>query len=185
MYAQLLFDSSANLKVRENPKSDKNCYFVNTALSQKFNEIKDRAESDESYLCLSRFLRRTDFSEFNVIIIPINHNSNHWILIVVVLDISCIVCYDSLSTEITESKKFYMKLVVIWLAIRKIKGKFRWFMFYQDNIPQQTNGHDCGVFLLMYSYCIVNNLEKNFINTQTMAYWRKKIAKDIISRNIV
>lgn len=45
--------------------------------------------------------------------------------------------------------------------------------------PRQTNGVDCGVFVCMNSFCLINRLKMNFTQAQ-MPDFRKEILADIM-----
>jgi Ulp1 family protease len=50
-----------------------------------------------------------------------------------------------------------------------------WDIMYPQ-CPKQSNGFDCGVFMLLYADHLSNNLQLNFTQDDIYKYcWRKKI----------
>jgi sentrin-specific protease 1 len=72
-----------------------------------------------------------------------------------------------LQDEFMEQKGIRMN-VDDWLIINKI------------NCPQQQNGYDCGVFVMMFLDVMIDNIPLNVITQAKMADYRIKIGQDLM-----
>ena len=52
----------------------------------------------------------------------------------------------------------------------------------RNNVPQQNNGHDCGVFVCMYAHLLSLNFELNFDQTHSDQF-RHRIAISILRKD--
>ena len=83
-----------------------------------------------------------------------------------------------------------MKLLKLWLydefeRLKKINmTEFRkdWRLQCITDIPQQTNGCDCGIFMMKYAYYISNNvtLDENTFEQKDMPRFRVEMIGNII-----
>lgn len=93
------------------------------------------------------------------IFIPVNVSNTHWTLVVVSMLNRTIYYYDSCG----KSGLKFMNAVLRWLGdvINSDNIKYRSYIFTADwqkvnvkDIPTQSNGYDCGIFVMMYAYVI-------------------------------
>jgi Ulp1 family protease len=128
--------------------------------------------------------------KFNVfsrdkVFIPVNIINNHWFLIVVHVQKKEIVSYDSFNNDHT----FYLDILMDWLLfeandssamkkkVRKAKppiNKTEWTL-RKEQVPQQHNTCDCGVFIIMFADFILENIPLTICEPDMLDF-RLKIA---------
>ena len=125
------------------------------------------------------------FSSYELFLIPWNISNLHWVLLYVHFDDKEIAIIDSqdgvyVSKDIVERMQYVLKtLCALHNYEQQEKRKneenninvegvqtedsyvymeeFRWIKVNSRFIPQQQNNHDCGVFMLMMIYVLLNN----------------------------
>jgi sentrin-specific protease 1 len=107
--------------------------------------------------------------DMQMIVIPINHHNTHWAL-AVLWPHSKEICYmDSLGGA---SASYVTSTLLRWFAdeVEDKRGEVLTMTDWSvrpppDNLPQQHNGCDCGVFLCMYANYVSLGLE-DYMNFQ-------------------
>jgi hypothetical protein len=124
-----------------------NTYFATTTLPKTENMI-------------NRFLKKKGADRTQLLIMPVNNNSNHWIFACFHPQQHTLTVYDSLRRP---SEQYLVN------PIFKNALKFaRWFyeaefrLVVSEDYPQQNNGHDCGVFMLMGVRDVLRGREWSF-----------------------
>ena len=152
---------------------------------------------------VQNYYRRKNVLSFNSIFIPV-HLGSHWFLITYngeeLISFDPYNYPDSVGRKKQDlleiNKKFHTDILT------KLKCNYLQPLFQKYNkqwidisikvklppeIPAQDNGHDCGVFLLMFAKCIILHLDFDFA-TDDMINIRDKIKEEInadqINRNI-
>ena len=99
------------------------------------------------------------------ILVPVNIQNMHWALLSVSIPKKCISYYDSLGASGSE----YLDAMLHYLQDKANDGnniefkKEEWSLQdHRKTIPQQLNGYDCGVFVCVFGYFILNNLPLTF-----------------------
>lgn len=119
------------------------------------------------------------------VLIPIHVNQDHWILAVVDMKQRKICTYDSLCA--TES--VYIDILQRFLSDeRKMENGEEIYWRIESNsrrVPRQDNGYDCGVFLLAFSYLLMNNMSINSVSQKDMPDIRQRIVFSISKQKIV
>jgi len=106
-------------------------------------------------------------SDFDTVIIPINHFNRHWALAVFDMNKHCVTYYDPLHDK-TPSFKQYSNLVMTRLTWwmhdeqQRMGGVLRKWKHKISNCPKQSNGHDCGVFVCLFLFHIIQNKKLHF-----------------------
>ena len=102
-----------------------------------------------------------ELEKFDVVLLPVNDSRSvsstlsgaHWSLLCYVRSEQTAYHIDSASSfNATDAKKIIQKLSV--LTKIRIQGK-------NMCCSQQTNGHDCGVYVIYFARCIVDSFVKN------------------------
>ena len=126
------------------------------------------------------------------------HLGTHWVLVVVDVVARHLLIYDSLSgsNKLTKEQQF-SSYVYSRAALQIITNNFKTFgpdaskkkewhvginvenLTTPDSIPQQQNGTDCGVFMLMNMDRLSHNRKLDYTQTDIRVY-RNKIAAAII-----
>ena len=129
----------------------------------------------------------------NYVLIPICNN-NHWTLIWINMDSRSIFYLNSLVSA--ENKDFInecftgVKVLltqIYHLFSKELSIKFDlnlWRYIKHNNLPQQTNGHDCGAFVCMYARCICYDFVINFKQSD-IANCRLLIEQEITKFEII
>ena len=50
--------------------------------------------------------------------------------------------------------------------------------------PQQTNGHDCGAFVLYYAKCLALDMFPGQFHDKDMTYFRQYILRELIRKKL-
>jgi Ulp1 family protease len=110
-----------------------NSYFATTTLTKNENMI-------------NRFLKKKAIDRTHSIIIPIN-NSNHWYFIRFDPTSRTLTVYDSLRKR----PDYYQEHVIFKNALKFGRSLYEaeLQLVVCEGYPQQNNGFDCGVFMLM------------------------------------
>ena len=122
--------------------------------------------------------------KYHRIYVPVNINGAHWALLVVGLDLKKIMFYDFLSTD-TSSNEF-MNGMLRYLSDMSALYKNKdfdidaWDLIKVDDSPQQKNGNDCGVFVLINIYCLIHDLPLSY-NQEDVYHSR---SREIILRSL-
>lgn len=85
------------------------------------------------------------------IIVPVNVNGNHWVLAVVHNDMQVVRVFDSMRSKRGDASAAVTVRHVMHAAFPHAAT---WPVQFAE-IPQQRNGYDCGVWVLMYMDAIV------------------------------
>lgn len=107
----------------------------------------------------------------DLIVIPINQNNTHWVLVVVYPMEKRIVYYDSMYKTQGIGQN-YLKNVLRWLSLEAIGSKkynkpsapgnfdqSEWSLIDGCiGVPQQGNGFDCGVYVIFFARLIMYDL---------------------------
>lgn len=115
-----------------------------------------------------------------LIIIPVNEGSNHWTLLAVYPQIRQIHYLNS----IRRPRSKHAELVKEWLIAQLLDAKLpqedaaNWEIVIED-VPQQNNGCDCGVFTLSNARLLAQGLSPHSTNQQNMDSMRYLITWEL------
>jgi len=131
---------------------------------------------------VSKWTRKLNIFEYDKIIIPI-HLGNHWCCAVINFKKKRFEYYDSLGGSNYACLKILRNFVKEdYLNKNKKEFDFTgWEDYMPSDIPQQTNGYDCGVFACKYADYVAKDQPFNF-SQKHMRYFRKRIVLDIIRK---
>jgi sentrin-specific protease 1 len=128
-------------------------------------------------------------NDMDKIFIPVNITNEHWMLVVVFVAERKICFYDSMRMY---SGKLYTQNILKWIEKeceidRKPFCQSEWITLNNRNCPQQDNGTDCGLFLLMNVDVLSDSipLHNTTYSANNMPHFRQKIACDIIRGNVL
>ena len=152
-------------------------------------------------IIISRFydiltLDRNSYGHLQVLI-PINLEDNHWVVLHVDFQRKQMSIYDSMK-EFREDKTYCQLLKplqvifpqlledVVFYDIRpNLHSAEPWKLVSVDDVPQQQPvSGDCGVFMLMFTMHLMFKLQFNFHSWHGQ-YFRRKIAIDIFNGDIM
>nr|XP_020643037.1 sentrin-specific protease 2 isoform X3 [Pogona vitticeps] len=152
-----------NLLVERNKKPGfADLYAFSTFFYPKLNSA--------GYCAVRRWTKGVDLFQYDMILVPI-HISVHWALVVIDMRRETIKYFDSMGQN---GDRICMKLLQYLQEESKAK---------RNEIPQQSNGSDCGMFACKYADFI--SRDKPIVFTQChMPYYRKRMVWEILHQQI-
>ena len=134
-----------------------------------------------SYANVKRWSKKFDVFALDKVFMPINLHNTHWVMAVVHVVRKEIHYYDSMSG----SGRKYLQAILRWLQDEAREKKqvqldaSAWQLIDQeDDVPQQHNGVDCGVFSIICADYVSDNLPLQYSQSE-MENNRLKIASAI------
>lgn len=130
--------------------------------------------------------KRKKVFEHESLLIPLNITNKHWILVWVKLNERKIVFVDSLKNQFMSNKKNCAKLMIDFLREREkieflMNSVKEWNVeFLEENVPQQNNGSDCGVFLCLFTLSIFTGKLDFPFSQEHINNYRKQIFLQIL-----
>ena len=159
-----------------------------------FFRLFDGGETQEfRYENVSRWWKSVDIFSLNKMFFPVHIKIGfyeHWTLVVVAVQQKRIDYYDSCGGN----GEYWVKGVLEYISLKwKDKNdcipfnRQEWKMNYSSshNVPQQTNGWDCGVFICLYTYLLLQEKELLFSQSQVNEHVREKIALSILKGKLI
>ncbi|XP_045143254.1 sentrin-specific protease 1 [Echinops telfairi] len=139
------------------------------------------------YQAVKRWTKKVDVFSVDILLVPI-HLGVHWCLAVVDFRKKNIIYYDSMGGINNEACKIllqYLKQESVDKK-REVFDTNGWQLFSKKSqeIPQQMNGSDCGMFACKYADCITKDRPINFTQ-QHMPYFRKRMVWEILHRKLL
>ena len=128
---------------------------------------------------------KKDIFEADLALVPFNISDNHWALVVANFNKKRFEYYDSMCTSSSET--YYHSKIEVVKNCFKAEANHRGipFVFTEpnvvrtvDEIPEQMNGYDCGMFICTYADYLAQDLEFDFTQ-EDMPRFRLKMVKDI------
>ena len=150
-----------------------------------FNTFFYPSLKEHGYQKVRRWTRRVDVFSFAKILIPI-HLGMHWTLAVVDFGAKQIGYYDSMSGTnhtCTNIIKDYLHQECLDKKQKEFDFSL-WSIKFHKNIPQQSNGYDCGVFTLVFADYVAADKSFDFSQSQ-MPFYRKKITFEILNGKLL
>ncbi|XP_043282390.1 sentrin-specific protease 1-like [Venturia canescens] len=131
------------------------------------------------YNAIKRWTNKVNIFKYERVIVPINLG-NHWCLAVINLLKKAIVYYDSFGRD---NPKYLLTLREYLVEEAKNKGEGpindkEWSLATKRDIPRQTNGYDCGVFVCLYAKHEIANKEMSF-SQEGMSQMRELIRREL------
>jgi sentrin-specific protease 1 len=162
-------------------------YFSSFFIVKMYKWSND-VQGEYTYSYIKRWTKNFNVFLKDKIFIPININNTHWTLIIVYIQLKIIRYYDSLMGR---DIKNHMIHVLKWLKDES-KEKYNnsypvndeeWQLIDQGEVdlPRQSNGYDCGVFIILYADFRSDNIPwgNSFQQSEILSY-RKKICAAIL-----
>lgn len=114
-----------------------------------------------------------------LIFIPLNIDGRHWVAVSISIRDRFIHFFDSLQSSNNErklddyAKKIHSFLYKYGKSKERDLAEYKeWKIIHEKNIPQQDNGHDCGVYALQFIECLSRRARFEF-NQSDMSNMRK------------
>ncbi|XP_074836153.1 sentrin-specific protease 1 isoform X2 [Carettochelys insculpta] len=139
------------------------------------------------YQAVKRWTKKVDVFSVDILLVPI-HLGVHWCLAVIDFRKKMITYYDSMGGINNEACSIllqYLKQESLDKKRKEFDGNgWRLLSKKSQEIPQQMNGSDCGMFACKYADCITKDRPINFTQ-QHMPYFRKRMAWEILHRKLL
>ena len=113
---------------------------------------------------------------FKRLIFPLHVHENHWIMCEVQLEMRKLQVYDSGNRFRGVGYPQFDKVVDFMYATFKLD----WVIEYVLNLPQQTNGNDCGVFTMRYLQLRSKDEPGDKMRPRDVALCRQTFAKELL-----
>lgn len=161
-------------------------HFFNT-----FFRAKLRENNIFSFDQVKRWSKKFDVFAMDKIFVPINISNMHWVLAVIFVQKRVIRYYDALNARSAHNScRFHSKDLKMWLEMehRDKKGvdlpeRAAWKAInIIRNIPLQTNGYDCGLFVLRFADLLSDDIPlKDSFSQKDMFAFREMVALFIMN----
>ncbi|XP_032741689.1 sentrin-specific protease 1 isoform X5 [Rattus rattus] len=139
------------------------------------------------YQAVKRWTKKVDVFSVDILLVPI-HLGVHWCLAVVDFRKKSITYYDSMGGVNNEACRILLQYLKQESVDKKRKeldtNGWQLFSKKSQEIPQQMNGSDCGMFACKYADCITKDRPINFTQ-QHMPYFRKRMVWEILHRKLL
>nr|ADE76671.1 unknown [Picea sitchensis] len=170
------------LKEREKREPDKflKCHFFNTFFYKKLYNPNTKYE----YKAVRRWTtpRKIGYSliDCDKIFVPI-HKEIHWCLVIIDMKEKKFQYLDSLGGDDAHVLDVLARYITDEAKDKTGKDLdvSSWEMELVEDLPQQENGSDCGMFMIKYADFHSRGLPLSFFQTH-MPYFRKRTAKEIL-----
>lgn len=152
-------------------------YAMNTFFYPKL--LKDGPSS------LRRWTRKVDIFSYDIIAVPI-HLGMHWCMSIIDFRDCTIKYYDSMG----RSNNRCLDALLNYLKAEHLDKKQKeydvseWALENVQDIPQQMNGSDCGVFSCTYAEFLTRDAELSF-GQENMPYLRRKMVLEILNGELL
>jgi len=134
---------------------------------------------------LKRWTRKVDLFEYDYILIPV-HLGLHWCVSVIAAKEQAVRYYDSMggqNHQCLKALKTYLEAES--LDKRKtVLDTSQWKAECVQDIPQQMNGSDCGMFACKYAEYISRKAKITF-EQKDMPYFRRRMVYEIVNKKLI
>uniref|UniRef100_A0A183I4X9 ULP_PROTEASE domain-containing protein n=1 Tax=Onchocerca flexuosa TaxID=387005 RepID=A0A183I4X9_9BILA len=141
--------------------------------------------SSKGYASVKRWTRKIDIFSYELLLVPV-HLGAHWCLTVIDFKNRIIDYYDSMGG----SNDHCLDILSEYLceeSLDKRKKEFdlsRWQLVNRDDIPQQMNGSDCGMFACKFAEYASRRAQISF-SQQHMPYFRERMVYEICQKKLL
>uniref|UniRef100_A0A8C8SAQ1 SUMO specific peptidase 1 n=1 Tax=Pelusios castaneus TaxID=367368 RepID=A0A8C8SAQ1_9SAUR len=139
------------------------------------------------YQAVKRWTKKVDIFSMDILLVPI-HLGVHWCLAVIDFRKKTITYYDSMGGINIEACRILLQYLKQESLDKKriVFDANGWLLLSKKSqeIPQQMNGSDCGMFACKYADCITKDRPINFTQ-QHMPYFRKRMVWEILHHKLL
>jgi hypothetical protein len=137
-----------------------------------------------TYPNVARWTREVDVFSLKQLLFPININNDHWTQLTIYMELKEIHYYDSMSGD----GRLYLKAAMQWLQDESLNKRGltlnatnEWRLIQKEaHVPQQHNGYDCGMFVIMCTRAIAYDQSLTTYYQSDMPRYRKMVGRHII-----
>ncbi|OXB65267.1 hypothetical protein ASZ78_001574 [Callipepla squamata] len=139
------------------------------------------------YGAVRRWTRNVDLFKYDIILVPI-HLREHWTLVVVDVRKKTITYFDSLGKKRDKICEIVLQYLQeeSWDKQKVKLSCSEWTLRNMEahEIPQQSNGNDCGVFMCKYADYVSREKPITFTEND-IPYFRKRMVWEIIHQQLL
>ena len=149
------------------------------AVSPLFYEhiSKNGGKNTERRLSRTWGVTPDNFLEIDTFLLPINHG-NHWTVIVVRPSIRTIAFVDSFHGNGRRHLETALTFIQAFLGPRFVEEEWQAVTY---DVPRQTNGYDCGVFVITNSIHLALGLDPSTYSQDQMPLMRRRMAAMLLN----
>jgi len=184
-YVGLLRDRDEELfcRSRQDPSSLPSNY-QKSFFATTFFFAKLLVQGIYTYANVARWTREVDVFSLKQLLFPININNSHWTQLTIHMELKEIHYYDSMSGD----GRMFLKAAMQWLQDESLykrgitlNATNEWRLIQKEaHVPQQHNGFDCGMFVIMCTRAIAYDQSLTTYNQSNMPSYRKMVGRHII-----
>jgi len=170
---------------------DKIIYFENPAvvINLKHQDINNKmADEDISTFNYEKtYYKFCYFDLFSKMFWPLNIKNNHWTLMEMDFVNKSCTYYDSISSFVKKYANFFFTLMKKFLLhhseqFEKEYHESDWKFIIAENVPQQGDGCNCGICLLLNADHLSDGLELDYeCSKKSFTYYRKRYALHLLN----
>ncbi|XP_018497652.1 sentrin-specific protease 1-like [Galendromus occidentalis] len=168
-----------NLIVNRSKEAQKlpKVYAFNTFFLTRYIEM--------GYSAVRRWTRRDDIFAHDILLVPV-HLGMHWCMAIVDLRVKQIKYMDSMGGRNDACLATLLEYLSQEMSDKKNSqlDAGQWLLTNIQNLPQQQNGSDCGMFALKYADFAAKDAEINFTQND-MPYFRRRMMFEILRSSIL
>ena len=132
-------------------------------------------------LVLTMVLSQVDIFAKDIVLLPINLGNSHWVCAAINMKRRRFEFYDSMgrmSSAITDTLRGYLEAEHVDKKKSEIDLR-DWEDYFDQRLPQQENGYDCGVFTSQFIECLSRKNGRFDFTQRNMPYLRQKMVHEI------
>lgn len=142
------------------------------------NSFFHRQLMTKGYEGVKRWTKQVDLFSKHLLLVPV-HLEVHWCLVTADFIKKTICLYDSQGIGLQKVARNIVKYLIKEAKEKKQSAfEMGWTVSLKEEIPQQTNENDCGVFVLEYSRCLALSEPLQFLQ-KDIPNIRKRIYKEL------
>lgn len=168
----IIFNYSTYLIGNDN----KNHLFDSLILGVDDNKNNNLDNTYKNYLRGSDY----DFKELETIYFPANIGNYHWCLFVYKKLTNTIYYYDSMDGAGIETINKFVKKIKKFIENKNIQDNSDNIQLETVDVPKQTNGYDCGVYVTAYIHLLYKGFKLDCITPENITKFRNIIGNKFI-----
>ena len=185
LYMAMLKDKLDRAIILKGDINTKETHFFNTFFWCKLTENDTYKFSN-----IEKWIKKIEKPfECDKIFIPINIKNVHWTMIVISF-LAKEICYVDSCAPFPGGKKYDDRLKIAikflkdWAAKERISFDSKEWKLKMPEVPQQSNGFDCGMFTIYCAHYLSEDLPP-YYNQEQMAINRLKVFAAILNKTLV
>ncbi|XP_052091883.1 sentrin-specific protease 1-like isoform X2 [Mytilus californianus] len=153
------------------------CYAFNTFFYPKI--------MSGGHSTVRRWTKKVDIFSYDYLIVPV-HLGMHWCLCIVDFKKKCIQYYDSMGGQNVKCLNAVKQYLCDECKDKKNQqfDQTGWSTEIAEDIPQQMNGSDCGMFACKFADYITREANITF-EQKHMSYFRRRMVYEIVKKNLL